>query len=233
MLDLILFDIDGTLISARGAGSRALTKTIEAMWDVQADVEALRLDGKTDPLIVQEALDAVDAGGVFDGTFDQRFLTFYEGFLVEELQTIQHFKVLDGVVPLLEILKKRSDLLLGVATGNVAIGAQRKLEMARLDGYFSFGGFGSDASARADIIRRAMARGREAAGRRPLGQTVVIGDTPRDIQSGQEAGAQTIGVATGRYTVPELQSHSPTHALQSLRSTEEILRCLDGIGGGR
>ena len=228
MIHLVLFDIDGTLLSAKGAGSRALSKTVEAIWSVEVDISSLHLDGKTDPLIVREALELVNAEHVFNGKFDETFLTLYEGFLIQELKALRHFKILDGVVSLLDTLKERDDVLLGIATGNVAVGAKRKLEMAKLDHYFSHGGYGSDASSRTDIIRKAIKRGREVNGH-PLGETIVIGDTPRDIRSGQEAGTKTVGVATGRFTLKELRSHSPTKALNSLRPNLEIIRFLDEL----
>jgi phosphoglycolate phosphatase-like HAD superfamily hydrolase len=228
MVHLILFDIDGTLISAKGAGSRALSKTVGAVWNIEVDISSLHLDGKTDPLIVREALELVNSEHVFDGKFDENFLTLYEGFLVQELKSLRHFEILDGVVSLLDTLKERDNVLLGIATGNVAIGAKRKLEMAKLDHYFSFGGYGSDASSRTDIIRKAIQRGQEASGH-PLGETIVIGDTPHDIRSGQEAGTKTVGVATGRFTLNELRSHFPTKALRSLRPIREIIRFLDEL----
>lgn len=228
MIHLVLFDIDGTLISAKGAGSRALSKTVDAAWGVKADISSLHLDGKTDPLIVREALELVKAEHVFNGKFDDTFLTLYENFLTQELKDLRHFEILDGVLSLLDTLKKRDDVLLGIATGNVAVGAKRKLEMAKLEHYFSLGGYGSDASSRTDIIRKAIQRGQEASGH-SLGETIVIGDTPRDIRSGQEAGTKTIGVATGRFTLEELRSHSPTKALKSLRPNLEIVRFLDEL----
>jgi phosphoglycolate phosphatase len=94
-------------------------------------------------------------------------------------------------------------VLLGLCTGNLARGAELKLTAAGLWGPFRFGGYGSDAEPRADIVRAAWRRARE------LGATegLVIGDTPRDILAAHDAGLAACGVATGRCSVHELAEH--------------------------
>jgi phosphoglycolate phosphatase-like HAD superfamily hydrolase len=115
------------------------------------------------------------------------------------------FQPLPGVAALLGSLRQRSDVLLGLCTGNLETGAGIKLRSAGLWGAFRFGGYGSDAEPRADIVRVAWRRAKD------LGATeaLVVGDTPRDILAAREAGLPTCAVATGRFTVHELAEHGP------------------------
>ena len=115
-------------------------------------------------------------------------------------------------------------MLLGLCTGNLARGAELKLTCAGLWGGFRFGGYGSDAEPRAEIVRAAWGRARE------LGATeaLVIGDTPRDVLAAHEAGLPVCGVATGRYTVHELAEHGAELVLPGFDDVEQTERLLLG-----
>ena len=63
----------------------------------------------------------------------------------------------------------------------------------------------------------------------------VVGDTPRDIFHGHEAGASVLAVSTGSYSLAELESYGPELAVPDLAETEAILEFfrsaeLAGIG---
>ncbi len=227
MTDLILFDIDGTLISAKGAGSRALERTIRQCYQIETLRVQLPLDGKTDMMIIREAL--AGAGHNFDGGLSEEFMAIYGGHLDEELHRCSHFRVLPGVNQLLEHLDQSLQFLSGLATGNVAGGARRKLSKGDLLHFFQFGGFGSDSESRTDIVRAAKQRGARILGSRFSGKSVVIGDTPRDIQHAREAGVKTVAVATGSFDLEQLEACSPDAAFPSLESTEEVLQALERI----
>ena len=229
MTHLILFDIDGTLISARGAGSQALKKAVWSCYGVEAPLQQIRLDGKTDPMIVREALALAGETHRFQGGLTKDFLETYERHLGEELEECHHYRVLPGVAGLLERLQLEERFLIGLATGNVAAGARRKLEKGGLLPYFRFGGFGSDSESRTEIVLRAVRRGRKLLGDRFSGKSVVIGDTPRDISHGREAGARTVAVATGNFDLEKLKACGPDAAFPSLQETEEVLRVLQEI----
>src|SRR5207248_10989443 len=104
----------------------------------------------------------------------------------------------------------------GLCTGNLAGGAELKLTSAGLWGPFSCGGFGSDAEARADIVRAAWTRAQA------LGATdaLVIGDTPRDVLAAHDAGVPACGVATGRWSVHELAEHGAELVLADFSDVE-------------
>ncbi len=229
MTHLILFDIDGTLLTARGAGSRALETTIQQYYRNKTLKVQLPLDGKTDLMIIREALALAGAGGSLEEGLSEDFLAVYDHHLTAELYRCDHFHVLPGVTSLLNRLDQSEDFLTGLATGNVAGGARRKLGRGNLLSFFQFGGFGCDSESRAEIVRVGVLRGQRILGNRFSGKSVVIGDTPHDILHAREAGAKAIGVATGSFDVEQLKDCSPDALFPSLESTEEVLAALERI----
>lgn len=229
MTDLVLFDIDGTLISARGAGSQALARAISSYYGVEAPMQQILLDGKTDPMIVREALALAGETHQFQGTLTKDFLSAYEHYLGLELDQCQHYKILPGVSSLLTRLGRNASFLVGLATGNVVAGARHKLEKGKLMHYFRFGGYGCDNESRTEIVLQAMQRGRDILGNQFSGKTIVVGDTPRDIRHGREAGARTVAVATGNFNCEQLRACRPNAAFHSLQNTNKVLQVLQRI----
>jgi phosphoglycolate phosphatase-like HAD superfamily hydrolase len=116
---------------------------------------------------------------------------------------------------------------LGLLTGNVRRGAQLKLEAFGLWQYFRLGAYGSDASDRNVLVPIAQARARALLGYDfTPPQIVVIGDTPRDIRCAQVHGARVLAVATGRYSLGELQQHRPDHCFSDLGDIRAVLDVL-------
>ena len=232
---LILFDIDGTLLLSGGAGTRALNRSFQTLYDLDDGMEEIQVGGRTDPDIVREVLDR--KGLQLDSAAE--LLSTYLGFLEEEIQASEGFRVLPGARELVQDLAQDSRFLVGVATGNVQEGARMKLDRAGLSSYFAFGGYGSDAEDRTELIQIAARRGAELiaplapeiAARRgaeliaPLApeEVFVIGDTPRDISHGGRAGAKTIAVATGSFSVEALSSHDPDLVVPGLTPAGPIL----------
>jgi len=160
---LVLFDIDGTLIRG-GAGGRALRSALLKVYALPAGSDGVRYDGKTDPRIVREIL---SYHGQEDRFTDERvssLFSLYLSYLREELTEGGDFQVLPGAHKLVRTLDRKEDFLLGLATGNIEEGARLKLERGGLESFFSFGGFGSDAEDRTDLIRIAIERGRQKKG---------------------------------------------------------------------
>jgi phosphoglycolate phosphatase len=206
----LLFDLDGTLTRGGGTGSRALGKALHARPQAVAELRKMRLDGMTDRAIARIVLAAEGDSsfpieermrGVAESEIDATLARYLEALAVECAKSA--YQPQPGVPALLGRLRARADVLLGLCTGNLQRGAQLKLESAGLWGDFRFGGYGSDAEPRPDIVRAAWARAQA------LGATsaIVIGDTPRDVLAAHEAGLRACGVATGRFTVQELLAH--------------------------
>jgi phosphoglycolate phosphatase len=221
----LLFDLDGTLTRSSGAGTRALAAAVGARIRAAEELRKMRLDGMTDRAIARLLLAAERHGRpqeVPDADIDA-VLSEYLVALGKECEA-KAYVALPGVPELLERLAGRDDVLLGLCTGNLERGARLKLSCVGLWDRFRFGGYGSDAEPRPDIVRTAWRRARE------LGATeaLVIGDTPRDILAAHEAGLPACAVATGRWTVHDLATHGPEVVLQDFADVDRAERLLLG-----
>ncbi len=199
---LVLFDIDGTLVSCGPTPRRVFRRALEETFGTAGPIDGWIFDGKTDPLIVRELMEA--AGVAWDKEQIDRALKLYVEALSRELPNEPSKKVLPGVRDLLDALTGKSALL-GLLTGNVRAGAQAKLGSLGLWDYFPFGGFADDSHLRSEIATAAVGRAAERAGRPFSGREIVIvGDTPHDVRCGRHLGARAVGVGTGRSSPEEL-----------------------------
>jgi phosphoglycolate phosphatase-like HAD superfamily hydrolase len=227
----LLFDLDGTLTRSAGAGSRALGRALHARPQAVDELRKMRLDGMTDRSIARALLAAEGdhslpveqrARAVAEADIDAVLERYLEALGAE--CAAKAYSALPGASALIERLASRSDVLLGLCTGNVASGAELKLVSAGLWGRFRFGGYGSDAEPRAEIVRTAWRRAQELG----ASEALVIGDTPRDILAAHDAGLPACGVATGRYTLHDLAAHGADIVLRDFTDLEESLKLLLG-----
>lgn len=227
-MKLVLFDIDGTILLTDGAGKRAIHRALEEIVG-RTGPHDHRFDGKTDPQIVRELMRIV---GYTDEHIDahmSRLLGRYVEYLREELRIgSQGVMVMPGVRRLLGVLKTRKDVILALLTGNLADGAHAKLSAGGIDpGQFRIGAYGSDHELRVELPAVAQRRAREVLGLDIRGDdVVVIGDTPADMHCGRNIGARAIGVATGHFTVDELQQHAPAAVFRDLSHTADVLAAI-------
>lgn len=220
---LALFDIDGTLILAGGAGKRAFSRAMEDVLAVPDALAAVRLDGKTDLLILEEALHHCGrANDLSPADLDSLYRRYVELLELELACDSVSYRVLPGVVELLQKLAEDADVVLGLATGNLEWGARVKLNPGNLNRFFPFGGFGSDSADRTELIRTAVRRG-EAFSGAGFEQVVVVGDTPQDILHGRAAGARVVAVATGGYSRDLLAGHAPDLLVDQLAPVAPVL----------
>jgi phosphoglycolate phosphatase-like HAD superfamily hydrolase len=212
---MLLFDIDGTLISGGGCGRRAFERACRELYGLGSALSAIRLDGMTDPLILEHVF-RERLGREASSDEAAQVIARYLEHLVPEVAKSE-YRIHDGVVELLAHLAERGDLI-GLATGNVKGGARIKLERGGLWQHFAFGGFGCDSPERAELVRVAIARGHERAGLRlEREEIIVIGDTPKDIAAAHAAGATAYAVATGSYSVDALAQAGADRSFASLR----------------
>jgi phosphoglycolate phosphatase len=231
-MKLVLFDVDGTLVSTGGAGMRAFYRALESAFGVRAaEAELIRPDGKTDPLIAQECLACF---GLLDRWCDENrdsLFSCYIDCLEEEMNLAKDrdlIRVLPGVTELLQALSDDPEFCIGLATGNLERGAQIKLQKAGLEGYFRFGGYGSDSEDRTVLTRIGIEKGHRVVSPAPVEASYVIGDTPFDIQHGHAAGARVIAVASSRYSLDDLRRCHPELAVSDLSETETIMSFIRG-----
>ena len=225
---LVLFDVDGTLLMTGGAGKRALDRALQHTYGLEHGLNSIRLDGKTDPQIVREALRRYGKEESLTRQSLNTLFASYIPFLKDEIAVSPDFRVLPGVPELMATLSTRSSVALGLATGNIEEGARIKLDRADLTSFFTFGGYGSDAESRTELIRTAIERGLREISPSNASDILVIGDTPRDVVDARNAGARTLAVATGSYSVESLLAYKPDVVMPNLNCTEQILELLNG-----
>lgn len=198
--------MDQTLINTGGAGVRALDRAFRKILSVDNAMEGVPRHGRTDTSIVRHALTARVGEDAATPDVLETIIEAYLSFLREEVELSETYRVLPGIVEILRELSGRADAMVGLATGNVEMGARIKLDRGGLNSYFAFGGFGSDSEKRPELVRRAADRACRSFGSDIDPQDIfVIGDTPLDIEAALDAGFRAVGVATGDYNVDELR----------------------------
>lgn len=227
-MKLVLLDIDGTLLWTDGAGRRAIHDALMEIFGSTGPADHW-FDGKTDRQIVRELM---RLDGHDDAWIDARMdalLDRYATNLARELSHPDHPPHLyGGVEALLDALEARDDVVLGLLTGNLEVGAMGKLRAVGIDpARFRVGAYGSDHEHRPELPAIAQRRACERLGLDLLGEDiVVVGDTPADIACGRAIGARAIGVATGRYTVDELAAHGAAAVFADLTDTAAVVAAI-------
>jgi phosphoglycolate phosphatase len=227
-MKIVLFDIDGTLVWTRGAGRRAMQRALSALVGTAGPPDH-RYDGKTDKQIVREAM---RSAGFRDHDVDlamEQVLARYLAELDVEFDAESHGAVLlPGVAELLDVIETRDDVVLGLLTGNLAAGAERKLRAVGVDpARFVVGAFGSDHEERPELSRIARERASTYVGTHVRGEAcVIIGDTPSDVACARPIGARAIAVATGSFDLEALTACQPHAVFSDLSGTDAVLRAI-------
>lgn len=215
-MNLFLFDIDGTLLNTFRAGQKAANRAFQKLFGIDNAMDGIRTDGLTDPLILR-MMSTNCLKREFDDDESRSFYTEYISCLDQELKSNGRVQILPGVFRILEDLKSKQGCVLALGTGNIEDGAWIKLHHAGLRQYFTIGGFGSDSENREELISIGIRKASERYNHgRKFSRVYVIGDTPHDINHGRAAGAITVGVGTGNYSLDELSETKPDLLLSDL-----------------
>ena len=217
---LFLFDIDGTLLRSMPPVHRAaICAGMRAVYGIDLANDQLGTTaGMTDTAIGARVLReaGISEEAIAEGL--PRFFSvaadYYDEHVPDDLSayTTPHCReALDWLAEL--------GASLALVTGNIERIAWRKLGAARIDAYFSCGGFGDEAESRNDLPPLAFARAERVFGRAfAKDRTFVVGDTPHDVACGAASGLRTVAVATGPYhSVAELLASGADYAFEDLR----------------
>jgi phosphoglycolate phosphatase-like HAD superfamily hydrolase len=183
----------------------------------------MRIAGLTDYQIAQRTFETL--GVEIDEAFLRRFVDRYGELLPASLPR-KKGKVLPHVREILEHLTGREDVRSYLLTGNTRAGARAKLTHYDLIQFFPDGAFAEDTGDRASIARRALDLARRGGAIAEHG-VFVIGDTPHDIDCATAIGARTIAVATGGYSIEELEAHGPWRVFNELPPPDAFVRLID------
>jgi len=220
---LLLWDIDGTLVNMDRAGERSLLTLLREHY--QRDLGnklPVELQGRTDTSIMRDLLAFLERPATEEEV--ARFRNAYIAGLPKALP-LGKARLLPGIREALDAIHEHPEIHQALLTGNLREGARLKLSHLEIWRYFEFGAFADDSAVRNELGPFALARAKEKLGIDfPPERVWIIGDTPHDIACGQAIGAKTLAVATGNFTLAELEKFRPTRALPDLSDTAALLK---------
>ena len=228
-MTVLFWDIDGTLLTTGKAGVPAWEEAVKEVIGRDFQLSKFRIAGLTDYQIAVRTFELLSVD-VDDDTI-RRMVRRYEELLPAALP-LKKGHVLPNVREILELLAQRDDVRSYLPTGNTRGGARAKLTHYDMFTYCPDGAFAEDTSDRSVIATRALELARRAG---PVNDQAlfVVGDTPHDIECANAIGARTVAVATGGYSLDELESHRPWRVFSALPSADEFVRLIDEARAGR
>ncbi len=231
MHKLILWDVDGTLLYSGGVAGEAMRAAMTRVYGRTSTEARHSYAGKTDRQIILETFADLGHDALLE-SLDR----FTEAYITELSNRREEFlarcRVLPGVTAALERMAQ-AGAIQSVLTGNLQPIAQIKLNLMQLTGWLDLavGAYGSDHHRRAELVPFAVARAAQRYGHTFTGHdVVVIGDTPNDIDCGRAAGAYTIAIATGPFSIDDLRAHTPDAALPDLADTDALFTAIRQAG---
>jgi len=231
---LVLFDVDGTLVWNFSEHKEAFSRAFREIYHLDCSVDCINHQGMSDQKIAQGmsdqkiAMEVLKKNGLKEEEIKNKLnqcMLLVAAFF-EKLAETSHPIVLPGVKELLDKLQQNI-IMLGLVTGNLEPIAEEKLKRSGLEEYFKVGGFGSDDMERVNLIKIAIKRASNLCGYKISEEQVyIVGDTPEDIKAAKEAKTKVIAVATGCYTIKDLEKFEPHYLFRDLSPTEEIMKVI-------
>ena len=216
---LLLWDIDGTLVSSGGAGEESLRQALLNNFGIIDDLGDIEIAGRTDTSIARDICQKHQTHNLSPTALLEAYLEHLPIILPKK-----NGKECAGVRKVLEWSHQHPEVHNALLTGNLKKGADLKLGYYQLNGYFEFGAFGDDSMNRDELGPIAMERAKKHLKKDfQLSYTWVIGDTPRDIQCARALGCKVLAVATGRFSVEELKKHQPDLVFKNLSDYQTVI----------
>ena len=226
----MLWDVDHTLIENHGVNKENYACAFQLLTGRPA-VHPAQTDGRTEPEIMRNML--IRHG--IDPTAEH--IARIPGVLEQATSSNapslrERGHELPGARDALAALQAIPEIVQSVLSGNMKPNALIKLSTFRLAGYLDFdvGGYGSDDEVRGNLVgvarERASAKYRVRFGK---DTTVLIGDTPRDVQAGRDGGARVVGVASGSDSMEALHRAGADIVLPDLRDTAAVVSAVTGL----
>jgi phosphoglycolate phosphatase-like HAD superfamily hydrolase len=224
---LFLFDIDGTLLTVRGAGRTALGRAMAAVYGTSGAIDQYDFRGRTDPRII---LDLMSQAGIPESVIRERLPRCFDVY-VEELRGQigdgSRVQVMPGIADIVRALSSRPDAIVGLLTGNIEPGAHVKLRPTGLLPFFRVGAFGSDNPDRRCLPEVACTRAQQLLGHAfSFDRVTIIGDTPLDVDCARSCGALAVAVATGQHPAQELAGCAPDLLFADFSDVPAALKAL-------
>lgn len=221
---ILFWDIDGTLLKTAKAGLYAFEQVIQEFFAIPFDFSTINTAGMTDYYIAHQVIKLATNRQPTEQEIGY-FIARYEEVLPYHLAARQGH-LTPSVKEILTYIHSQPDYVSLLLTGNTFTGAKTKLTYYGLDTFFDFtaSAFGNDCFNRTEISTLALSIVKKQYPTVTPEQIYIIGDTPNDIHCGKAIGARTVAVATGRYSLGELNSHNPWWSVSTLPAPLEFIK---------
>ena len=209
---LVLFDIDGTMLSSEDIGVCSMEKAGEVLFGKRFSLKEIPVGGRLDPLIWNDI--CLKYGIAEPERWQTEFRSTYASILEQDIKEVT-VTILPGIEALISRCSANETIQLGIVTGNWEETGKCKLSEAGIDiSLFTHCAWGSDGQERADLPPVAIGDF--------SGPIVLIGDTVHDITSGQSCNCKVIAVCTGSHSRDTLKVANPDLLVEDLSNTEEV-----------
>ncbi|MGH3628815.1 MAG: haloacid dehalogenase-like hydrolase, partial [Sciscionella sp.] len=227
---LILWDVDHTLVDNAGVSKETYGAAFAALAGFQPRTPA-HTSGRTDRLIMREMFAAHHLQGPgWSAVYDALQKAGEERFAAMR----ERGSVLPGVWDVLAALAERPGIVQSLLTGNIKPNARMKVTASGIGEFFEFdvGGYGEDSEDRSELVpiaqRRASIAHRQAFDKN---NTILIGDTPRDVEAGRRGGARVLAVASGVHSAAQLHAAGQASVLEDLQDTRQFMAVVNVLLG--
>jgi len=220
---VVLFDIDKTLLIASHCHFYSFKQAFKDLYKADIILNIPNLQGMTDKQIIYQLAKKNNINIRDFNDIIERIVYHYKKNVKRE-----KIKPLNGTSEILDTLKNMG-IPTGIVTGNIEDIAWIKLKKAKFEDYFNFGGFGNEGCQRSTILQLAIKRAEKIYNKINPKETILVGDTPRDMQAGKKIGTLTVGVATGDFTIEELKEAGADQVLKSLKEKEKFIKIIRGM----
>lgn len=208
-MKLVLFDIDGTLVDCGGQARNAFADALQHVMGTTGGLSHYDFSGKLDPRIVTDLLTGM---GLSREETLRRMPEVRAEYLrrLERDLHVEKMRLLPGIGALLDALEARSDVALGLLTGNWETGGRIKIGRYDLNRYFPFGSFGDDGMDRNELPPIAIERAKQEHSRHFSAEdTIIVGDSILDVACARAHGIRCLAVATGKTSKDDLAATRP------------------------
>lgn len=225
MKKLVLFDLDGTLVNAAGAGRTALRKAMKELYGKTPEFEHGLISGRTDLdnfSIVYELLKKKKPTAAELKKIKAKYLELLP-LEVHAVVRSKKYKIIPGTQKFLDLLIKNKNIILGLGTGNLEEGAAIKLAPSKLGKYFPIGGFGEDGHTREDMLLAAVKRAnKKFKTKLTPDQVYVVGDTHRDICAAKNCGFHSAVLTNGFGDAHKIQRAAAELEIKDLKDLSTL-----------
>lgn len=219
-MQVVLFDIDGTLLTSGGAGYKAFNAIFSNLYGVTDVCKGFKAGGMTDDLIIGQLYQSALGRDATAEEVLQVRQAYIESFAGYYAQT-ERLRIMPLAVETVTALAQNKNISLGLATGNYKQTAYEKIKRLKIDQHFAYGGFGCDSPSREELTALALQRGKDHIGREPSA-VYIVGDTTRDIECAKHIGAKVIAVATGAHAFEVLAELQPDYLIRDFSEFPDL-----------